>query len=170
MKTLLLLRHGKAVTGEAGDDHDRALNDRGRAQARAVGELLERIGLVPDLVIASDARRTRETAALAFAEGDPPVSERPDLYAASADEILGIVQGTAPDVRCLLVVGHNPGIGELARLLAGTGEPQALIELQQGFATASLAALAFHTESWTAVSRSAGALTRFLHPDPMRQA
>ena len=168
MKTLLLLRHGKAVGAEPAGDHDRALNARGEAQAKTVGALLHRLGLDPDLALVSDARRTRETAALVLAGCGSPLEPQFEagLYDASPEAILAILSeiGSAP--RCVLVVGHNPGIGELARRLAGSGEPQGLIGLQSSFPTAALAVIEFNAQSWGELAPGAGSLSRFITPEP----
>lgn len=166
MRTLLLLRHGKAVASDRAGDHDRALNERGRTQSEATGELLGRLGLEPELALVSDAKRTQETATLVLAATRPEIRIEPELYAASIETLLGTVRAMPDETRRVLVVGHNPGIGELARLLAGSGEPQAVIELHQSFQTAALAVLEFDAGRWSDVAAGSGTLTRFIAPGP----
>lgn len=166
MRTLLLLRHGKAVASDPAGDHDRALNERGRAQSKAAGELLGRLGLEPELALVSDAKRTQETATLVLAAAHPEVRIEAGLYAASVETLLGAVRAVPDETRRVLVVGHNPDIGELARLLAGSGEPQAVIGLHQSFPTAALAVLEFDAGRWSDVAAGSGTLTRFIVPDP----
>lgn len=166
MRTLLLLRHGKAAASDPGGDHDRALTERGRAQGKAIGELLGRLGLEPELALVSDAKRTQETATLALAAARPDVRVEAGLYAASVETLLGAVRGVPDQSRRILVVGHNPGLAELARLLAGSGEPQAVIGLHQSFPTAALAVIEFDAGYWREVAAGTGTLTRFIVPDP----
>ena len=165
MKTLMLLRHGKAVGTETGPDHERALTERGRAQARQIGGLLVRLGLEPDVIIASDASRARDTATIAAGDDTARLTLNPRLYDAPASRILSIVQDLAHSVTCVLVVGHNPGMGEAARALAGSGEPQAMIDLQGSFPTGALAVLEFGSSDWSQLEFGSAALTRFIIPD-----
>jgi len=63
MKNLLVLRHAKSSWNDpALDDHERPLNKRGRRDGPRMGELVREYGLIPDLVIASDAVRAQLTA------------------------------------------------------------------------------------------------------------
>src|SRR5690606_14691158 len=106
----------------------------GERAARRVGATLRALGHHPDLVLCSPAERTRRTAELALAElpSNVPVDVESDLYGAYADELLGIVRATAPDVGTLLLVGHNPGVHELVMwLTTRTDDP--------GFPTGSFA-------------------------------
>lgn len=116
MKSLTLFRHAKtereSVTGE---DFDRRLEERGRADAARMGGELRRLGLGFDLVLASPAARAAETAELAGLS--PRFDQR--IYDASAGELLAIARETANDVRRLMLVGHNPGFERLASRLAG---------------------------------------------------
>lgn len=110
---IILLRHAKSdwSTPEQ-DDHERPLNARGRAGAARMGEWLRSRGYVPDLVLCSDAARTRETLdGLDLPEAR--VEFRADLYQANADAILRTVEEA--EAECVLLVGHNPGIAEAAR-------------------------------------------------------
>jgi phosphohistidine phosphatase len=167
MKKLLLLRHGKAVGTDPAGDHSRALNGRGRRAAKEVGLLLHRLGLEPDMALVSDARRTRETAehTIGAVGGQIDIRYEPRLYAASAQIILSVLQNAGGKANVVLIVGHNPGIGDLARGLAATGEPQALIGLQGSFPTAALAVLEFGVADWREVAMRTGTLTRFIVPN-----
>ncbi len=109
--TLILMRHAKSDWNLAAlNDHDRPLNARGRDGARAMGHWLRTQGHVPDAVLVSSAMRTVETYdRLGF---DMPATITRDLYLQDADVMLGILRkATAPTV---LMLGHNPGIGEMA--------------------------------------------------------
>jgi phosphohistidine phosphatase len=128
MKTLLILRHAKSSWREAGlTDHQRPLNARGRRDAPRMGTLVRERGLVPDLIVSSDAVRAHATArAVSKAAGYPGKIQLDNrLYLAGPAEIVGLLQ-TLDDtgIGSVMIVGHNPGLEELASLL--TGEPQHL--------------------------------------------
>lgn len=109
---LILLRHTKSDwTDPAQEDRDRPLNDRGRRAATAIGDWLRSRGHVPDLVLCSDATRTRETLT-ALALHGAKVEHRPDLYLSEAETILTLAR--AQTAGCVLIVAHNPGIAAAA--------------------------------------------------------
>lgn len=110
-KRLILMRHAKSSWDDPRlDDHARPVNSRGERSARAMGDWLRRKGHVPDLVLSSDARRTRETAALLGFDAEARFTER--LYHASAGMMLEVLRGASGN--CVLMIGHNPGIGDFA--------------------------------------------------------
>lgn len=111
---LILIRHAKSSWDDPyDDDHARVLNKRGRASAQAIGTWLVERGYVPEVLLCSDAARTRETAALALPETTPVLSHQ--LYHASPDTILALVKKQT--ARTVAVIGHNPGLGLLANAL-----------------------------------------------------
>lgn len=122
MKQLLICRHSKAESpGKPMPDRDRELTSSGKRDARAIGKVLVERGLIPTAILASDSTRTRQTTALiseAFPVS-PTVTFLPELYSASGGEIMDIVASHAADARAALVVGHNPGMEEIVRRLAG---------------------------------------------------
>jgi phosphohistidine phosphatase len=125
-RTLVLLRHAKAEPLGAAADAGRPLTARGRADAAAAGDWLRAQGLVPDLVLCSPARRTRETwhaVAAALAERAPAtnVIYDPELYGASPDQVLELICGIDADVATLLLIGHNPTMSTLSVLLDPAG-------------------------------------------------
>ena len=151
MRQLILMRHGKAEAGTGQGDHGRALTGRGRAEALEAGRRLAALAR-PGAVLVSDSTRTRQTiegAAPALPAGLPCRFTRA-LYGATPAAILAEVRATPPDVACLLVVGHNPGMGDLARGLAAEGEPEALARLARGFPTSCFAILDLAAEDWAA--------------------
>ena len=115
--TLILMRHAKSGWDDPMvEDHARALTDRGERASRAIGGWLRAADLVPDLILTSDAMRTQKTVS-GLCEGmaqHPPVTPLRSLYHAGPHAILAQV-AKVRDARCLLVCGHNPGIGELAQ-------------------------------------------------------
>ena len=120
-KDLVLLRHAKASRG-AEEDFERGLTRRGRRDAPRIGRWMKSADLIPDLVIASPARRTRETAELALEElgiGTDTVRWDERVYGADVGALLDVLAGCASDARRVLVVGHNPGLEDLVRHLGG---------------------------------------------------
>ena len=113
MKTLIVMRHAKSDWSTAvGGDHDRALNARGRSAAEALGAWLRDEDLLPDQVLCSSARRTRETCERLELPMDVAVQHTRDLYLAEPDRILRVLRNA--EGQRVLVIGHNPGIGEFA--------------------------------------------------------
>lgn len=127
MDRLLLMRHGKAERRSAsGEDYDRALTEQGCADAAAVGRALAGQGLIPALALVSGAQRTVETwEAMQASFPKARVQTLRSLYNASPMEILDALEGATAGT--VMVVGHNPGLHELAVELlseggAGAGE------------------------------------------------
>jgi phosphohistidine phosphatase len=121
-RTLVILRHAKAEPPGELVDFDRPLSPRGRGDAAAAGAWLAAGGLVPDLVVCSPARRTRETwhaVAVALAEHAPGTSVRyePELYEASPRQVLELLNRVGAEARTLLLIGHNPALSMLSVLL-----------------------------------------------------
>ena len=166
MLRLCLLRHAKAAALAGGGDHARPLALRGREDAARVGAWLAAHPAIPDLALVSDARRARETfefAAAAFAE---PVSARlePRIYNASPGVLLALAQAEPETVHTLMLVGHNPGMAELAQLLAGYGDRYAASRMRAGFPACALAILDFDAGSWSAIRAGAGRLDCYITP------
>jgi phosphohistidine phosphatase len=127
---------------------------------------MAREALVPDLAIVSTARRTQETWALvrqAFA-GNLPFRGEPRIYEATAEAILAIVRATAPDIERLLLVGHNPGLQDLALDLIGKGSRAELSRLRTKYPTAGLVVIDFDAPGWNRIDSKAGRLERFATP------
>jgi len=123
MRTLLILRHGKAAPEEGGTDAARPLTQRGKREVEQMGQLLRAENLVPDRILASSARRARETArkAAAAARFSCSIDELDELYLAEPEAYITAVRRDAPDAERVLLVGHNPGLEALVLIL--TGEP-----------------------------------------------
>jgi phosphohistidine phosphatase len=164
---LILLRHSKTEKAEAGQrDHTRRLNARGRDEAPMIGAYMERHGLVPDRALVSSAARTRETWERVAGElaARPQVIHEERLYDAGSDAILALVKETEPGVRTLLLVGHNPGLHDLARLLIASGDVEARERLNEGLPTSGLAVIDFAGKDWRKVHPRGGRLERFVSP------
>jgi phosphohistidine phosphatase len=147
MRQLLLLRHAKSSWDDPDlDDFDRPLAERGLKAAKLMGRELAARDWLPDQVLVSSALRTRDTWRLVAAElpAHPRVAFAQPLYEASAADILGQIHKADRSSGCLMVVGHNPGLEDLAKQLAGPGsEAKARKRLEEKFPTAALARFVF---------------------------
>jgi phosphohistidine phosphatase len=167
MLTLMLLRHAKAETGRANlADKDRSLAERGRADAALMGERLVRDGLVPDRVLCSTARRTRETWALVSAElgAVVPVDFEPAIYEATTARLLTVIRRAPATAKRLLVVGHNPGLEDLINDFVREAETGAAARLAEKYPTSGLAVLELPITSWTQATPRSARLTHFTAP------
>jgi phosphohistidine phosphatase len=164
MRRLYLLRHAKSSWKENGlADHERPLAPRGRRAAKAIGRHLREQGIEPELVLCSTATRARETLErIEPLRGERRLRIEPELYAADAATLLGRIQQIPAAVRSVILIGHNPGLQELAVLLARHGP--AARELEAKFPTGALATLAFPGRSWDALDRGTAELIDFIRP------
>jgi phosphohistidine phosphatase len=161
-RQLVLIRHSKA--GEGAVDRDRPLADRGVVEAPAVGRWLAARRILPDRVVVSPARRARRTWELVAGElgptAEPVLDER--VYGNTVDELLQIIRETPAEVATLAIVGHNPGIQQLAVTLDdGRAEDADRRELTTKYPTGAVAVFDVG-DSWAHV-RSA-TLTSFATP------
>ena len=122
MKRLLILRHAKSSWADSSiSDWQRPLNERGERDAPRAGQWLRERGLVPDIIITSDAVRARTTAeAVAKASGHlQAIRLEPSLYGASPEAMIEVLNGAPDEARAVMIVGHNPGLEELVSKLSG---------------------------------------------------
>jgi phosphohistidine phosphatase len=166
-RQLLLLRHAKAVIGEAGmEDFDRPLAERGRKAAGVMGRYLAEHDLVPDLALCSPARRTRETWEIAAREL-PRVETRfiEQLYDfGDGEALLEAVRRHGKKAKRLLLVTHNPATQALALSLAGSGEKSLRRQMAEKYPTAGLAVISLIGEKWAATAAGTGHLDAFIRP------
>ncbi len=166
--TLHLLRHAKSSWDDPGlADFDRPLAPRGRrAGATIAGHLRER-AIRPELVLCSPAVRARQTlelVAAGFGPGPEVVVEfEPSLYGASAEELLAALREVGGDVGSVMLVAHQPGIGDLALLLAAPGAGAELERLRAKFPTAALATFAV-PGAWSRLAAGSARLEGFVKP------
>jgi phosphohistidine phosphatase len=165
VKQLLLLRHAKSSWDDPDlDDFDRPLAERGLKAAKLMGRELAARDWLPDQVLVSSALRTRDTWRLVAAElpAHPRVVFANALYDASAADVLSQIRLADPSSGCLVVVGHNPGLEDLAKQLAGSGsEAKARKRIEEKFPTTALARFVFEGD-WSGLS--SGQLTHCLRP------
>jgi phosphohistidine phosphatase len=168
VRTLLLLRHAKSSWDDPGlADVDRPLAPRGEKAARSIARYLLEKRVRPDLVLCSPSRRTRQTfEAIEPSLGrDVPVDYEPDLYGASGGDLLGRLRVVPNSIASVLVIGHNPGLQDLALSLAGRGG--ALSRLREKFPTAALATLGVG-ETWADLQPGAAELLDYVVPKELR--
>ncbi len=165
MKLLGLLRHAKSSWDDpALGDFDPPLNARGRTAAIRMGEEFRKLGLGYDLALVSPARRAAETFALVRGRwgADLEVRPEPRLYAASLADLLAIIDDVPAAVERLLLVGHNPGLHDLALQLAQGGSSPLKTALAANLPTGTLVEFGLRTETWE--QHGSGELLRFLRP------
>jgi phosphohistidine phosphatase len=120
MPTLVLLRHAKSAYPDGVPDHDRPLGERGEREAPVAGELLSERTPEVDLALVSTGLRAQQTwAAVARRVDAGRREDRADLYLATSDELLAVISGLPTSVTSVVVVGHNPGLEDLATDLSG---------------------------------------------------
>jgi phosphohistidine phosphatase SixA len=121
-RRLIVMRHAKSSWNSAAlTDHERPLNQRGRGDAPRVGAALVELGWVPDLVLSSDAQRTRETLAGMNESfpGEISATFLPSFYHSGVSAVREEVPTVDQAVGCLMVLGHNPGWEDLVQSLSG---------------------------------------------------
>ena len=177
MRRLLLLRHAKTETdAPSGQDQDRRLDDRGRRDAADIGDWISRHPPCPSRVLVSPAVRAHQTweivrEAMASQASPPEVEFLPELYGADPTQLLQTIRmASVADPRALLVVGHNPGMHELALTLTGSGDAAAKKALDDNLPTAGLAIFDFATDDWNDVAFRRGKLVQFVSPKLLKHA
>jgi phosphohistidine phosphatase len=163
-RRLYLLRHGKSSWDDLDlDDHDRPLAPRGTRATAVMADHLRRANVAPDLVLCSSAKRTRETLEGIRDALDRDVVERieQDLYAASARHLLERVRALDDGTKSVMLIGHNPGIEDLALDLAGSGRE--LEAMERKFPTGAMATLVFNGR-WRDLKPGSAELAEFVTP------
>ena len=157
MKTLMLLRHAKSSWGDSSArDFDRPLAARGIADAPRVGRALQQRGPMPDLILSSPAVRATQTIeAVGKAAGLVTPQFDQNIYGASSAELLAIIRDLPDAISCAMLVGHNPGFGDLVSRLTDTS---------QDMPTAALACMEFQIENWADVEDGGGKLAWLITP------
>ena len=162
MKRLILTRHAKSSWDDPlTPDHDRPLNDRGKAAAADLGQWLASRGYVPDHVLCSDALRTRKTwSGIAPAlPGTPVLDLKPALYHAGAEVMLAVLRHAS--VKTVMMIGHNPGIADFALRLVAHAPLNA--EFNR-YPTGATLVVDFAAEEWATVEFGTGVTVDFTIP------
>lgn len=164
MLRLILVRHAKSAWDDPGlTDFDRPLARRGLEAAAWIGDTLTRHGWLPDRILCSTSRRTRETLELAMSHM-PDNRQRADLvwsdavYARRDETYLGLIGEQDGGVGVLMVVGHNSATEQTALLLAGRGSGIG------AFPTGGIAVIDFDVPDWGQIATGMGRLVHYLRP------
>jgi phosphohistidine phosphatase len=147
MKTLLIMRHAKSSWKEKNlKDRKRPLSKRGKRNAPQMGELIKEKELVPQVILASDALRSHQTAELLSGTSgfQGEVKYIDDLYMAEADEYLSALRKVPDELERVMVIGHNPGLESLLPLLTGRVE---------SLPTAAIAHLVLPIDHWKELNK-----------------
>jgi phosphohistidine phosphatase len=166
MKLVYLLRHAKSSWSDGTQrDHARPLNARGRDAADRIGEFLAEQPELPELALCSSAQRTRETLERVQRRlrRELPAEIEPELYLASGERLLARLRALPDTIARVLLVGHNPGIAELAERLAREGPAELRERLAEKYPTGALAVVRASVRRWNEISHG-GRLEAFVRP------
>ena len=158
MKRLLLLRHAKSSWDDQNlADFDRPLNDRGKAAAPFMGELIAARDLIPDEIVSSPAKRAVQTATLFKDSGGFEVPIRLDerIYEAGPQTLKHVVSEFREELDVVMMVGHNPGFEGFVSLLTGN---------QESMPTAAVAVIDLNIDKWSDVKNGEGGLIEVIRP------
>ncbi len=175
MRQLLLLRHAKSCWSNPGlSDHARPLAQRGLLAAAAMRRAMQALGLQPDLVLVSSARRTLQTLQALEPWDETPLVEPMDgLYLAGPEQLLKALRGLPETMRSVMLIGHNPGLHELAVMLVGAhGMAMANASarrLASGYPSGALAEFTV-AAPWQRLGEGTGRLVRFVCPNDLPEA
>lgn len=166
MRTLYLLRHAKSSWDDPGlPDRERPLAPRGVRDAKRIATHLLRLEIAPGLVLCSPALRARQTLEpIEATVPEAPVEVDERLYGASSETLLERVRAVPDEVPSVLLIGHNPGLQDLALLLAARGDE--LERLEAKFPTAALATLSL--ERWSSLGAGDAELGAYVVPKQLR--
>jgi phosphohistidine phosphatase len=178
MRRLMLLRHAKTESdAPSGRDQDRRLDDRGHKDAAKIGEWMAEHPPFPDTVLVSPAVRAKQTWDIAWEAmqdqvDEPQVEFLPELYGADPSQLLEVIRtATLPaNPKRVMLVGHNPGMHELALMLTGSGDAAGRKALADNLPTAGLAIFDFDVKDWGDVAYRRGELVLFVSPKLLKQA
>jgi len=164
--TLMLLRHAKSGHEANVADIDRPLNARGKLEAGSMARLMTVRQFRPNRILCSSSLRTRETLAPLIAElaDDTFVEITRRIYDADAEDLLALIREQDGAASTLLIIGHNPGLEELARVLAGGGDAAAVFRMRTKFPPAALAVIRFENPEWREIEPGLGRLDAFETP------
>lgn len=170
MRTLYICRHAKSSWADPGQaDHDRPLNERGKANAPFMAQRFKERGLPVDLLVSSTAVRARATAdayaaalGVTVVERFDPAAPRPQMFieprlyhpaVRTIEELANALPAAATEV---MFFGHNPGFTEVVHWFTG--------EDIGNMPTSGIARITFAVDDWAAVARGNGHLDWLDHP------
>ncbi len=160
MLELFLLRHAKSSWDDPEvSDFDRPLNKRGKEDAPKMGEHLASVGVRPDLIVASPAKRAKKTAkavARALGYDEERIVWKESIYEASPQTLLYLICALPQEAKRVMLVGHNPGLTMLANLLGDV--------TIDNIPTAGVVGIAFDAKTWDAACKMRGHTIMFDYP------
>jgi phosphohistidine phosphatase len=170
MKTVTLFRHAKAGDKDNPSvaDFDRPLAERGLKAAPKMGMALRDRGVRPYLILCSPSVRTRQTLALAQAlawDNPPETRFEKKVYEASVQTLMKLLKEAPDDVAHVMIVGHNPGLQNLAVSLAQPGPERE--QLMRKLPTASVVSFAFNQKRWNDLKPGGGRVVLFISPSTL---
>ncbi len=148
------------------NDFERALTERGRRAAMAIGALMHDQDRVPSLAIHSAARRAVETWRLIAPElrADIPAIAEDTLYLAAPEHLFTTVTSTPDSHASMLIVGHNPGLHDLALILVRDGSREDIARLRRGYPAGALTEFHFDVDRWSELRPESGRLEWLVFP------
>ena len=160
MRELFIMRHAKSSWDDPTlSDFDRPLNRRGKEDAPKMGERLAKMGIRPDLIVASPAKRAKKTAKIVAEklgyDPDTIVWEK-SIYEASPQTLLYLVCQLPESAKRVMIVGHNPGLTMLANVLGDV--------TIDNIPTAGVVGIAFDAKKWDEACRMKGHTLFFEYP------
>ncbi len=164
-KTLFLLRHAKSDHDTQESDIDRPIAPKGVKDCTMMGQYCKLHLILPEMILCSDALRTKQTTQHVFASFSPAPAITYDhgLYLATPGEILKIIAKVPASVRSLMIVAHHPGLQQLATFLSGPPRKETL-DLHRHYPTAALAIFSVNSESWQQIDSSVADFKDFVYP------
>jgi phosphohistidine phosphatase len=165
VRTVILLRHGKSSWSNSTlADIDRPLAPRGERASKSIAKYMRRKRIRPALVLCSTSVRTRQTLeAIQPALGKScRVEFLAELYAAAERGLLERIQALPESASSVMLIGHNPGLHDLALVLASRGAE--LPQLKEKFPTGALATLVVQSDSWAALRPGDAELVDYVVP------
>ena len=168
MKRLYLLRHAHAENdSKGGDDHARNLSENGRNEAKYIADKMAELGYKPEVIYASDAARTRQTADIvASTMQKNPTQEYCDkLYLATPYDMLHFIHEKEPEADSIMLVAHNPGMHQLARSLYQKGDENLREAIEFGYPPATLTVYEVDITQWNQLAPAKGEILNLLMPN-----
>jgi phosphohistidine phosphatase len=169
-KQLVIVRHAKSSWDDPSlADYDRPLAPRGRKAVKRLRDHLDNLNLAVDIVLCSSSQRTRQTLdgirPALLRHSEPRIDIEPDLYGAEADHLLARLRQIDDPVRCVVLIGHNPGVADLTGVLVAPDDVGA--DQPGNFPTAAVAALS-HRGPWRELQQGSASLDSFWTPRQSR--
>jgi len=164
-KRLFLLRHAMAGNALSDGDKARSLAPKGKEDAKALGDYMMRNDFIPDIILCSPARRTRETLEGLQSSLELNNIRTPDiLYSGTTGDYLHEIQKCEDKNQNILIIAHNPSIYELVILLAAQGSDTLMQRITEGYPPASLSVIECVCDNWADIQPAENELVNLVNP------